>query len=122
LIEINSKLTQAVGSDAFKTPLKPVLLFEKTTPATTGKFEVFQNQPNPFSDETLIQFVLPENTETQLSIFDAQGKLVKTSTQNFEKGLQQWRISREELAADGVYFYEIRTEKNTIRRRMVANF
>jgi hypothetical protein len=40
---------------------------------------LYQNTPNPFTENTEIRYQLPENTKTaEIYIFDLQGKLIKT--------------------------------------------
>jgi len=40
-------------------------------------FELHQNYPNPFNGQTMISYILPNQTVVSLSIFDITGRLVK---------------------------------------------
>ena len=40
-------------------------------------FALFQNQPNPFKNNTIIGFHLPEATKARLTIYDIGGKVIK---------------------------------------------
>jgi hypothetical protein len=82
-------------------------------------YELYQNQPNPFNNSTLIGFHLPENKEVKISIFDAAGRLVVEKTQNFDKGYNEWTISGAELSTQGVYSYRVSTDDWTSTRKMV---
>jgi cytochrome c peroxidase len=42
------------------------------------KFQLFQNSPNPFNPETWIPFALGKPEDVSISIYDVQGRLVKT--------------------------------------------
>ena len=75
--------------------------------------------PNPFNNETLIQFALPEkltNTRVQVSIYDLQGKVVsRLLNMNLSTGNYFVRWNGTDYAghqvASGVYFYEIKGQQ-----------
>ena len=52
-------------------------------------FELYQNQPNPFTIETVIGFNLPEAMMVDLQIFDVTGKTVKVITGEYQKRTQR---------------------------------
>ncbi|HEX5150250.1 MAG TPA: T9SS type A sorting domain-containing protein [Parafilimonas sp.] len=62
-----------------------------------------QNQPNPFSQSTVIRYRLPQNVSGQINIYDNNGKLLKTYKAN-ESG--QTTISAGELRS-GIYNYTL---------------
>jgi hypothetical protein len=58
-------------------------------------FELYQNQPNPFVNKTLIGFHLPEATEATLTIFDETGRMLFTQKGNYAQRLQRhtnWKL------------------------------
>jgi Cohesin domain/Secretion system C-terminal sorting domain/HYR domain len=122
VLKITSDITPAFGFDASKNKFTPQIIFAKNTivPPVSVNFELSQNRPNPFNDETFIGFTLPESTDATFSIFDAAGKLMQTSTNFYDKGRHEIRLNRTDLPTNGVYFYEIRTNQTTARRRMVV--
>jgi SprB-like repeat protein/type IX secretion system substrate protein/PKD domain-containing protein len=90
----------------------------------TGLFDeevisVVKQYPNPFTDETTIEFELQTEVEIELSIFDARGRLVKTYT-DFEKGFNQLQIQGDDLTK-GVYFYKIVGPSLFASGRMIKN-
>jgi M6 family metalloprotease-like protein len=46
--------------------------------AVPSEIKLYGNYPNPFNPETTISFSLPENTYTELNIYDIKGSLVRT--------------------------------------------
>jgi len=83
-----------------------------------------QNTPNPFNPETRIGFTLPDGGPTTLRVFDAAGRLVATLVdRDLPAGRHefQWqgRNTRNQLAASGVYFYQLRTNGKVMTRSMV---
>ncbi|MBK8567217.1 MAG: T9SS type A sorting domain-containing protein [Saprospiraceae bacterium] len=83
-------------------------------------FELFQNRPNPFYNETLISFILPVAGEATLSIVDASGRLVKTVNGQYQKGYNEVRIQREELGfAAGILYYRLSSGTQTASKMML---
>jgi len=85
----------------------------------TLAFELMQNNPNPFTDQTVIGFVLPESAPAKLTVFDVTGKVVKTLSNTFPKGYSQWVIDAEELTTAGVLFYELESNGNKAVKKMI---
>ena len=104
---------------------RPIALrFDRSTallPASVATFELGQNRPNPFGEYSWIPFVLPRSGSAELRIYDLTGRLVYQTRDQFGAGAQQWRIRRDVLAADGLYFYELRYEDQTRIRRMIVD-
>jgi len=47
-------------------------------PQIAGQFELKACYPNPFNPQTTIEYYLPANTDVKISIFNINGKLIKT--------------------------------------------
>jgi len=62
---------------------------------------------------------LPKATTVQLSIFDVSGQLVKSIEGEFAKGYNEVQIEKSELSGNGIYFYNLETENNVAKRRMI---
>lgn len=84
-------------------------------------FEVFQNQPNPFDERTVINFKIPEENQVKLTVFDASGKTLFIKEQTFAKGYQQFSLYKNDFPniANGVFFYKIDCGKYSAVRKMV---
>ncbi|MFY8012850.1 MAG: hypothetical protein ACOVRG_12790, partial [Saprospiraceae bacterium] len=52
-------------------------------------YALYQNAPNPFTDETIIGFQLPVSERGTLEIKDASGRIVKVIEADFRKGYNQ---------------------------------
>lgn len=83
-------------------------------------FELYQNQPNPFSDNTRICFYLPENDVVTLSISDGTGKLVYQQVVQCTKGAQSFVIDRKDLGAAGIWYYTLKTRFGTESKKMIG--
>lgn len=70
------------------------------------EFSMNQNIPNPFTNETLINYTVSEQTKTAvLNVYDLSGKQI-ASFPITEKGSSSITITSEKLAA-GIYIYSI---------------
>ncbi len=81
--------------------------------------QLFQNQPNPFSDQTSISFYLPEGGKATLSIYDVSGKLLKEIRGEYSQGMNVEEISRSDLQGAGMLYYKLSTATETATQRMI---
>lgn len=85
-----------------------------------AKDDIFRNYPNPFRQETTIEFELPAPQHLTLIIRDIHGREVVTLTKDkiYSKGNQKILYADDALPA-GIYICEIRGEKYTRAIKMV---
>lgn len=87
-------------------------------------FELCQNQPNPFNPVTTITFSLAETARTNLTVYDASGRLVENLLdKEMGAGRHHYQFDAGYLAS-GVYLYRLEMSpenrvKEVITRRMV---
>lgn len=94
------------------------LTFENA--AQAGMFELFQNKPNPFSQETSIPFYLPKGENVRLQIMDMQGRVLQVVDRSYEKGFHEINIDKRSLSAVGVLYYQLTVGTNIATRKMVV--
>lgn len=82
---------------------------------------LYQNKPNPFKDETLIGFQLPERQQAKLTVYDLRGNLVKQMDIEGQRGLNMVKLSSLDLNGIGMYFYKLETEGFSSTRRLVIS-
>lgn len=92
--------------------------------AAPANFTLMQNYPNPFNPTTSIRFDLNQPAETELSIYNAQGELVKTIASGyFSAGshIAFWNGSDKNgsVVASGIYFYRLKTGKTNVSKKMM---
>jgi len=80
--------------------------------------QLHQNRPNPWMDETLIPFEIPDAGEVTFTITDALGNEIKTITKEFAAGKQQLKISNDDWAP-GAYYYTIRFGDAQLTKKML---
>ena len=85
----------------------------------TEAYELRQNTPNPFSDETVIGFTMPKAMKGTLTVRDVKGALVYKVEGNYAKGNNQVTLKKEHLGASGVLYYTLETNEFTATKKMI---
>ena len=70
------------------------------------------NYPNPFNPSTTIDYILPKDSDVNISIFNIKGQKVRTLVKNsFQKGKHSivWNGKNDagKSVSSGVYFYKL---------------
>lgn len=81
--------------------------------------KVYQNVPNPFTTETEISFEIDKEQSVSLQVYNAEGKLILTKSNQFGIGLNSFRITEDDLKTKGILFYQIITKTHYSGRRMI---
>ncbi len=85
------------------------------------EFVLYQNTPNPFSDNTEISFEIPQSGLVTVSIYDITGKEIVNMSREFEKGYNSVIVSKDDLKdATGVLYYKVKNNGNTIVKKMIV--
>ena len=87
--------------------------------AVVGVFELYQNRPNPFSDETTISFNLPAAQNATITVSDVSGRVLKVIQNDFAKGYNEINLAKADLNATGVLYYTLATAENTSTKMMI---
>lgn len=82
-------------------------------------FELLQNEPNPFSNKTTIGFMLPYNGQATLKVFDLAGRKLIDQPVAGLKGLNKVEISRGQLGAQGMVYYQVQFDGYTATKKML---
>ena len=75
-------------------------------------FELFQNEPNPFGEQTTVGFIQAVSGMVHLNIVDIAGKNILSQSKYANKGLNAFVIDANSLGQSGVYYYSITTGEN----------
>ena len=84
-----------------------------------SEFALYQNQPNPFKNETTIGFDLPESGSATITIYDVAGRVLRVISKEYTQGFNQEVISRSELNGAGVLYYQLDTKNNSATKKMI---
>ena len=83
------------------------------------EFELYQNEPNPFEDKTVIGFRLPAAASATLTVYDESGRLLFTQQGDFAKGYNAMVLDRSLLKTSGVLYYTLATATASATKKMV---
>jgi len=77
-------------------------------------FSMEQNKPNPFANQTVINYTLPGNTKATISVVDLSGKFIKEYNLSNQKG--QLTINASEIGK-GIFVYALISNDEVIMTR-----
>ncbi|MFK7810479.1 MAG: cohesin domain-containing protein [Saprospiraceae bacterium] len=118
VLSVNSRYTAAEAYDANLDLMNVELRFGDVE-SIASELRLYQNTPNPFNQETVIGFDLPQDANVMLNIYDGSGKLVKQVEGNFAKGYNNVSLSKGELAP-GLLHYQLVTPMGTATKKMIV--
>lgn len=116
IIAVNSDITRAeayVGSDL------EIVNIDVDNTTESAEFALYQNEPNPFTTNTVIGFVMPEAADATLTVYDVTGKVIKLVDGNFAKGYNEIELSKSDLGAAGVLYYQLDSGDFTATKKMI---
>ncbi|MCC7159114.1 MAG: T9SS type A sorting domain-containing protein [Ignavibacteria bacterium] len=98
--------------------IPPVHISQNNT-SIPKAFELKQNFPNPFNNETIIEYELSTRAYVTINVYNLTGKLIDNLiNQRQEAGRYNLRYYAYKLAS-GVYFYRMETEKYSESKKFV---
>jgi len=83
-------------------------------------YSLAQNTPNPFTKNTVIEFVIPTDQAVTIAIHDVSGKLVTEIKGNYSKGVNRVEFDAEEVNAQGILYYSMKSGEFTTTKKMVV--
>ena len=117
-IRIHSKITKAEGySSDVEQDSKNISLEIKSS--KSKGIHLYQNNPNPFSDHTIIAFELPTASGALIQITDLTGRTIKKIQGQYSAGYNQVRLDKSELPGTGVYYYHIHSGNQVASKKML---
>ena len=116
VISINSTHTVA---EAYNNDLDVHTVGVQFNRAEGQAFQLFQNQPNPFNGETMIGFNMPKSGLATLKVMNIAGQVLTTKSAEFVRGYNQIALSKSELNASGVLYYQIETADHSATKKMI---
>ncbi len=122
-LSISSRYTLAEAYSPGNELLDIALRFGAEREELPASFRLYQNRPNPFAQETVIGFELPESGAALISVFDLTGRLVFQRAGLFDKGYNELILNCEDLlpaaSGSGVMYYRLQMEDRVATRKMI---
>ena len=113
-VVLNSEITRAEAYDAGLNVMSVTLGSD-----VEAEFALMQNEPNPFSVQTVIEFTLPSAGDATLKVLDVTGKVVKQLTGTYAKGNNSIVLTKAELGTSGVLYYQLESGDYTATKKMI---
>jgi len=88
--------------------------------------QLYSNHPNPFNNETLIRFSVPQDSRAEMVIYNINGQIVRHLTEGrFMGGVNvvRWdgRNDSGQLVSSGTYICRLKTDKQQVSRRLILS-
>jgi len=121
MLGVSSRITKAESYSRDNKRMDVALRFSSPAGMTTVGvgFELYQNEPNPFVNKTVIGFHLPEATAATLTVYDETGRMVYNQKGDFAKGYNSFTIDRQLIGTTGALWYRVETPDNSATRTMI---
>ncbi len=108
----------------YKKIYAPTVVVDGSLDAVPSVIFLSQNYPNPFNGKTIVSYELPEQGQVDLSIYSVLGKKVRTLMNGFRLSGKHWVTwdGNDEMGspvASGPYYYQLKTNKSAMTKRMI---
>ncbi len=115
-LKISSAVTNALAYNNLDVEHGVELTFTK---GHSEGLMLLQNKPNPFANETVVEFSIPEDMEVTFKVFNGAGSLIFRKTQYFESGLNAFNLGSELGDHTGLLFLKMETAEFSDVKRMI---
>jgi len=128
----NNKFYFQLGSQTGEVWIDDIVLIEKSYPSHISArqnspvvpYQLGQNYPNPANPTTKIRYSLMNSQTIDLSVFNMEGKKVKTLAHGYQNAGEYtlvWdgRDSNQQILATGIYFYRLSTDFFSTTRKIL---
>ena len=120
MIDVTSKVTTAEAYVGQSLEIRGVTISTRGDVVSADNNELFQNEPNPFRELTNISFELAEAGAVQFTVTDVTGRVVMNINTAGIKGMNIVPISADDLGANGVYYYTVKSGAFIATKNMIV--
>lgn len=118
VLHIGSDITKA-ESYTHELDVMTVDMEFRTNTSAQVTFELYQNNPNPFADNTVIGFNLSKAAPATMTLYDVTGKVIKQFYNQYPAGYNEIIIKGEDNLTEGIIFYELESEGYKATKKMI---
>jgi hypothetical protein len=120
MIEVTSKVTAAEAYLGTELEIREVLINTRGDITARVANNLYQNEPNPFKDQTMIRFELAEEGAVLFTVTDVTGKTLKVVNTIGSKGMNLLPLDADDLGVTGVLYYTIESGEFTATKKMIV--
>ncbi len=84
-----------------------------------GGVILYQNKPNPWNDETTIQYFVPQDKTIGLKFYTITGQVIRSETIEAKAGINDYKIDGSLFNTTGIFYYELTADGNKQVRKML---
>lgn len=107
------------GSDIYTTDGFTAIEIAYSESSVPTEFGIIGSYPNPFNDQTIVYFGVPDQTNLKVALFNVQGQKVSDILQKtFSPGVHSFSIKADNLPT-GTYLIKLESEKQSSIRKIV---
>jgi hypothetical protein len=117
--DIDGNVLPVILDNGMITVVGPLSIDPSLTVQSNDLFTMYQNEPNPFDNQSVIRFDLRESTEVEFLLYNVNGKLVHSSKDYFLEGENSLTINADKLPGSGTYLYTLKTNDYSLTNKMV---
>jgi|GEM_PF-1495581 len=122
MISMNSAVTrsEAYVTDQIETVGASLSVRAETENETVSGYKLGQNEPNPFTTETIVRYEVPSAGEVKFTVLDVAGRVVLSKTADAVKGENTIIFNRSEMGnASGVLIYQMESADFVGTKKMI---
>ena len=119
VLNMSSRYTAAEAYNAELELMGVAIEYNANNEVVANGFDLYQNTPNPFKNETVIGFTLPEAGNASLKVYDVAGRVLKAVEGDFAKGYNEVTLNRSELSGTGVLYYTLESANDSATKKMI---
>ncbi len=82
-------------------------------------FRLFQNEPNPWIESSVISFYLPARGPVSINVIDMNGKMIWDRHEYFNAGKHTITLDKNDVPFQGVMIYEVQYADQILRKKMI---
>jgi hypothetical protein len=129
MLSITSGITEAeayqnvvsANGDVHPELLDLALQFGNSVQHPALEYALYQNEPNPFADQTKIGFDLPAAMPATITVYDVHGRAVRIIEGDFTQGYNEVILKGKELRTAGAYYYRLNAGDFTASKRLILS-
>ena len=91
----------------------------KNIESYNAPFNIYQNNPNPFTEFTQIPFYSSKSQNITITVTDIIGQEVLQNTSYYTSGDHFYQIEKENFHSNGTYFYTVSSDIFSITKKMI---
>jgi hypothetical protein len=100
--------------------IREVVISTRGDITASAENNLYQNEPNPFKDQTMIRFELAEEGAVVFTVTDVTGKTLKVVNTIGAKGMNLLPLDADELGVTGLLYYTIESGEFTATKKMLV--